>query len=430
VIRTRLRAAGVLAVLLVGAACGKRGNPLPPLRPLPARVADAAARRVGDHVELRFTIPATNTNTDSSTPSAVTRLDIYAAVGPLAAGGSPSIPIAALSQPIATSKPMSVTRFPAVRWATPAPNPAAGKRQAVPPTTAAQLLRPEFLRGHIDVKPPPPPPAADSTGTPEPAAPAKPAAAGPPAAPDTRPGAGDVTTFADDVTKDRASATSSDRAVLRYIIVPVAGRNRFSTPSAVLEVPLRLEPAAPPAPVLTNDESTLKIVWTAGAAGEKFRVYRSDASGKEQPPALTTTPLAVAEFATPVEFGVERCFIVRSVAAAGAVSIESEASPPACKTALDTFPPAAPKGLFAQPFENRISLGWSPVDASDLAGYLVLRADGDDPIMRPLMTAPISEVSFVDATTKVGTRYTYIVIAVDKAGNRSAESNRVAEIGR
>ena len=84
----------------------------------------------------------------------------------------------------------------------------------------------------------------------------------------------------------------------------------------------------------------------------------------------------------------------------------------------------------SQPFENRISLGWSPVDASDLAGYLVLRADGDDPIMRPLMTAPISEVSFVDATTKVGTRYTYIVIAVDKAGNRSAESNRVAEIGR
>ena len=65
-----------------------------PLRPLPARVADAAARRVGDRVELRFTIPATNV--DNSTPPAITRLDIYAAAGPATARRGPSIPVAVL----------------------------------------------------------------------------------------------------------------------------------------------------------------------------------------------------------------------------------------------------------------------------------------------------------------------------------------------
>ena len=131
-----------------------------------------------------------------------------------------------------------------------------------------------------------------------------------------------------------------------------------------------------------------------------------------------------------MEFGVERCFIVRSVVVAGLVSIESDASPPACRTARDTFPPAAPTKLFDSPFEGRISLSWSAVDAPDLAGYLVLRADGDDLTMRPLMTSPLTETAFVDATTRAGTRYTYAVVAVDKAGNRSPESDRVAETGR
>jgi hypothetical protein len=191
-----------------------------------------------------------------------------------------------------------------------------------------------------------------------------------------------------------------------------------------------VQPAPPDAPAVTYDEHNFTLAWTPGKPGDKFKVYRSDPSGNEQTPALTVTPLAVAEFATPVEFGVERCFIVRSVVAAGSVSIESEASPPTCKTALDTFPPAAPTKLFDQPFEGKISLGWSGVDAPDLAGYLVLRAEGDDATMRPLMTSPVTETAFVDTTTKAGTRYTYVVVALDKAGNRSPESNRVSQVGR
>ena len=67
--------AGVLVVVTL-AACGKRGNPLPPLRSVPARIADLAAHRVDDRVELSWTVPAANT--DGTAPVALTGLEIYA----------------------------------------------------------------------------------------------------------------------------------------------------------------------------------------------------------------------------------------------------------------------------------------------------------------------------------------------------------------
>ena len=53
--------------------------------------------------------------------------------------------------------------------------------------------------------------------------------------------------------------------------------------------------------------------------------------------------------------------------------------------------------------------------------------------MTPIRHAarPCNEtVAFTDTTTRAGTRYTYAVVAVDKAGNRSTPSNRVDEVGR
>jgi hypothetical protein len=63
--RSRLIAGLLLVVASVGA-CGKKGNPLPPLRPVPARIADLTAVRTRGQVELQFTVPAVNL--DGTTP--------------------------------------------------------------------------------------------------------------------------------------------------------------------------------------------------------------------------------------------------------------------------------------------------------------------------------------------------------------------------
>jgi hypothetical protein len=75
---SRLNARALVTCLLLAAAataCGKKGNPLPPLRPVPARIADLTAVRTAGQVELRFTVPSANL--DGSAPAVIDRVDIY-----------------------------------------------------------------------------------------------------------------------------------------------------------------------------------------------------------------------------------------------------------------------------------------------------------------------------------------------------------------
>ena len=62
------------------AACGQKGPPLPPLRPVPAALSDVTAERTADRITLQFTVPATNR--DDSTPPAIDRVEIHALTAP------------------------------------------------------------------------------------------------------------------------------------------------------------------------------------------------------------------------------------------------------------------------------------------------------------------------------------------------------------
>ena len=80
----RGRRGGVVLVVTAAlvSACGMKGDPLPPLRRFPARVADLAVRRTSDQIEVTFTVPAANM--DGSTPVALDRVEVYAATAPAA----------------------------------------------------------------------------------------------------------------------------------------------------------------------------------------------------------------------------------------------------------------------------------------------------------------------------------------------------------
>ena len=72
-------------------------------------------------------------------------------------------------------------------------------------------------------------------------------------------------------------------------------------------------------------------------------------------------------------------------------------------------------------------LVWSPVDAPDLAGYLVFRAEGSGTPER-LTKDPVADPFFTDESVGQGKRYRYTVVAVDRAGNQSpASPEAVAE---
>jgi len=240
-----------------------------------------------------------------------------------------------------------------------------------------------------------------------------------------------------------------------YVVYGVSRRGDRGGASPQLAVPLGAPPAAPLQPGLEATEGGVVVTWTvppgarlpfqAPAAGDlleatskgmesapplSYVVYRVSPGG---PARLTGQPVTVLTFTdTGIEWGVERCYDVRTVTTQASVSVESAPSPRACITPADTFPPSPPGALAAVAGEGVISLIWSGVDALDLAGYVVVRGEAPSGELKPLFEAPIRESTYRDTTVKPGVRYVYAVMAVDRATppNRSGFSNRVEETAR
>ena len=380
----------VCVAALVSAACGKSGPPLPPLHLVPDAVSSVVVRRTGNEVRISFVLPTKNMNGPGTVD--IGRVEIFAAT------------VAGNAVPVASRELMSAKN----------------------------------LVGTIEVRQPLPPGADPAT---------KPA--------DTRPAPGDTTTFVevldDTKLKPAYTATAVDAAAAAtnpptaaplppvatppgpdkrvYSIRGAARSGRPGQAAARIEVPLVDVP--PPATALKGafTDKAVSLSWTAPTLSEgtpQFNVYTAEGLSP-----LNPAPLATAAFERPgVEFGKEECFVVRTVITAGVVAIESAASERVCVTPADAFAPAPATSLNAVASSGLISLIWNASSDADLAGYLVLRGEAPGDTLQPLTPAPIKETTFRDTNVKAGTRYVYVVVAVDAAGNRSGPSNRVEESAR
>ena len=343
-------------ILLASAACGQKGPPLPPLRPVPVAVNDLAVVRREDRVTISLTVPAANF--DGSTPPAIDRVEIYATTQPATA----------------------------------------------PPVTRQLLLDQKFLLTKIAVRPV----KAESEAKPD-------------TKPDPRPAPGSPATYVETLSHDPAVGDLTRF----YTAVGYAGRRRGAT-MGVVSIPLTKQPAAPTALAFDHDEKNIKFTWKPAAAGDRFNVYEVAGAGaeKSEPKLIVTSPLSAAELSLPIEFGRERCVVVRAVQVNGPAVVEGPLSAPLCGTPVDKFPPPAPTKLVAVPVGGAVELIWTGVDVPDLAGYRVMRRESTSAIFQPLAGDKlVPETTFKDDTAKPGVTYVYSVIAVDKAGNLSEQSN-------
>ena len=202
-------------------------------------------------------------------------------------------------------------------------------------------------------------------------------------------------------------------------------------PSDDTEAPA--EDAEAPAAPLTPLESRPIVEWPPASTYELFEVSESDAGSPDVPEPLSQTPLAAPAYTDQqVEYGVERCFAVRTHDVVAGFEVRSRLSPVTCVTFVDTFPPAAPQALTAVGSQGEVSLLWRPNDESDLAGYLVLRGLPGDETLHPLMGAPLTGNTYRDTTAEPGVRHAYAVRAVDTAAtpNPSELSDRVEAAAR
>ena len=76
--------------------------------------------------------------------------------------------------------------------------------------------------------------------------------------------------------------------------------------------------------------------------------------------------------------------------------------------------------------ESAIELVWRPSINTDVAGYVVLRAEGAGGTLLRLTPEPVTSTTYRDVSVRPGVTYEYVVIAVDtaKPPNESGPSNR------
>ncbi|HXE80120.1 MAG TPA: hypothetical protein VNK41_05175 [Vicinamibacterales bacterium] len=166
---------------------------------------------------------------------------------------------------------------------------------------------------------------------------------------------------------------------------------------------------------------------------ENERTRPSPYSVEALPELLTQRPVTKPEFVdSTAQFGDERCYVIRVAEMVGTTVREGPPSQPTCVEVKDVFPPAAPKSLEAVAAGGAVNLIWEPNRDADLAGYLVIRSEGDESTARQLTPKPIRETTYRDTEVRPGRRYVYVVVAVDGASppNRSGPSNAVEATAR
>jgi len=446
----------VITVAALGIACGRKGPPLAPLHLVPTAPANLSVARVGSEAQLRFEVPSKNQNGPGTV--AIDRIEVFAATvaaGALRPANRELLTTKYRIATIAVKPPPVEGETPPVE-STPDARPSPGERATFVETLTEKTLEPVFTTPAP--KTPSAPGAPASSATPSTATSTRAAAQPtsippvpelPPAIPPVPPlpeagtippvpslpePAGSVLSVLPGAATEAPVPPLSGVAALPsriYTIRGVTKSGRPGPPSTRVELPLVDPPAEPAPPQATATEKSIVLTWPAQPAASGPIAYNIYRAGSTDP--LNGAPVAEGKYERAgVTFGSEECFLLRAVQKIGAISVESNASAPACLTPRDTFAPATPKGLSIVAGTGTMNLGWDANTETDLAGYLILRGEAPGDTLQPLTPAPITATSYEDKTVKAGVRYVYAIVAVDKASppNRSAPSTRVEETAR
>jgi len=462
------RPAPALAVLLVVAAlcgaCGKKGPPLAPIVKTAATMADFSARRSGDTVFLRFTVPATNT--DATGPADLSRIEIYAYTAEKDIEGLEAKDMTLVSEVVVRRPPdpdedrESKDKPAAERKPAKPRPPEPGVDQGTIVTVTDALTAETMMLTRLPKRLVPPP--IEKVDQPNQGSKLELPTVGPVL--EAKPRRFYV---AYGVNRSGQRGSPSPKFVVAFdALPPPPGTPRLDAKAKTLEI--SWDPPQGAAAAIEHKTTTepLLSVTTRGTLVPvlpSYNVYLVSKSptpekpGVVRPPELplplNDKPLTKPSFVDEkIEFGVERCYQVRTVNTVGATVqlttatatatpagvaptpaiSESVPSAIACATAADTVAPPAPTSLAAVASSGAISLIWTGVDVPDLAGYLVLRGSAPDGPLAPLFTQPIRETTYRDITAKAGTNYVYAVVAVDTASppNRSPMSNKATETAR
>jgi len=366
----------VLFVLLVFAiaACGKRGDPRPPVPVIPAATTDLVVTQRAGRVLLSWSYPALTTAGRSLTD--IRRISIHRYVEPLPVAPGGRDPKTLIPGDVDTTEPQPLILF-----------------SKIPTIPQAQFEKLSTRLDSIEKAN-----LADAT-------------------------AGTRLLFTD---TPPFRSTDGRPVRLTYAVVTEGGTARSQASNLAIIVPLPVG-VAPPGVTAAAKAEGVTVSWTApatsvtGDAGPVvtgYNIYRA-APGTELGDLATpinTAPVKGTTYLDTPAYG-EHEYRVAAVATTGPPSIQSDLSAPARVTFRDLVPPPAPASATVLLETKLVRLLWDAVDAPDLAGYDVHRIEGKYRLK--LTPTPVKETNFLDISIDIGIGYSYEITAIDTSGNES-----------
>ena len=362
-----------LSIVIV--ACGKRGDPRPPVPVIPQATSDLVVTQRADKVILSWSYPSLTTAGKSL--GEVRRITIFRLVEELPVSPGGRDPKTVLPGEIDPTEPQPIAFF-----------------SKIPTIAEAQFVKLSTKVDSIEK-------ANLGTAT-----------------------AGAKLLFTD---SPPLVATDGRPVRLTYSVVTEGAMARSGPSNLAIIVPLPV--AVPPADVKAEAKAEgIVVTWqepkqSVGSAGAPvisgyniFRVAPGEALNELSAP-INTAPVKGTMYTDTPPYA-EHEYRVSAVASTGPPLLQSGLSDAARATFRDLVPPPAPGKITALVETNLIRLVWDPVSAPDFAGYLVYRWDGD--VRLKLSPGPFPQANFLDISMQVGSPYRYEVTSVDKSGNESA----------
>ena len=373
-----------LAFLFVlSVACGKRGDPKPPVPIIPAATTDLVVTQRADRVLLSWSYPALSTAGRSLTD--IRRISIYRyeELLPVAPGGRD--PKTLMPGDVDTTEPQPIVLF-----------------SKIPTIAEAQFTKLSKKVESIE--------KANLAG---------------------------ATVGSRLLFTDTPPFRSSDGRPVRltYAVVTEGEQARSQPSNLAILVPLPV--SIPPVNVKAEAKpSGVTLSWVApgkSVSGESgpvisgYHIYRT-APGTdpgELPVPINGAPIKGTTYEDTPAYG-EHEYRVAAVATTGPPAIQSDLSAPVRVTFKDLVPPPVPTSLTALVETKLVRLLWDPVNATDLVGYNVYRIEGRYRLK--LTPTPTKDTNFLDISIDIGIFYTYEVTAVDASGNESVPSPRTEAV--
>lgn len=215
----------------------------------------------------------------------------------------------------------------------------------------------------------------------------------------------------------------------------VKERKRYSAFSDLVSLEPMVLPLPPEDVTAAVLEDRIEVKWKAPSQNmdksspanlKGFNIYRLEG---EAEPLRLNGKLIKEELYNDKQFvfGQTYKYFVRASATESSPYLESENSRMVEIPAKDTFAPAPPKGLLSVSGQRFISLSWNANPEDDLDGYRVWRQEEGEQEFIPVTREIIKENAYIDRAVKRGTKYSYCVTALDRAGNESRKSEIVSD---